>query len=111
MDGRPPEFFDHLTTITFWVKTSNNKGPYAYCAFNMDGRGSAAVHYHSLRWSSGVAKSLPVDWEVMKGFLKANNCKKIVASYADIEDTRWPKFIKHLGFPEPQLIALSVQEI
>lgn len=109
--NKPPGIFEHLQGKHDWLMTFNDDGPYGYMAIDMDGRGMAAIHVYPIRWGREVLKDTLRDWKYIKRFLKANKCHRIVASNPDIKDKRWPKFIKYFGFPEPQLVWMSVQEV
>ncbi len=109
--NKPTGIFEHLQGRHDWIMAFNDDGPYGYMAINMDGQGSAAFHVHMLRWGAMVFKELKKDWPLVKRFCRANECYQLVASNLNISDERWPKFIKYFGFPEPQLIWMSVQRV
>lgn len=109
--NKPLAIFDHLHDGHVWIVAYNHQGVYGFMAIDIDGRGSAAIHIHPVRWSRDVLQSSLADWKKVKRFLKVNKCTQVVASNPDTEDERWPKFIKYFGFPEPMLVWLSVQEV
>jgi len=54
---------------------------------------------------------LKYDFERIKVIARSYGARCIIASYPNIEDKLWPKFIGKFGFPEPQKVFISKMEI
>jgi hypothetical protein len=72
----------------------------------------AAIHSDVVRWSHNCAKKIGADWQAWKErYVSEYGIKKIVATFEDATDKKWPKFIKMFGFPEPKAVLFSVMEV
>lgn len=108
---KPSGYFDHLMSENIiWFNCYDKNGTYCFIAIEIAGQ-IASTHIHIFRWSHGIKKSLAQDWEEIKNICKSNGVQQIIASNQDIDDDRWPKFIKMFGFGVPQLVYMSKQEI
>ena len=72
----------------------------------------ASLHIEFFEWSHRIAREMIRDWPMIKGFVKqCLHCDQIFATYPDIHDKRWPKFIKLLGFDNIEYAAFASQEV
>lgn len=106
-----PEEFNHLPDNCSWISLNNGAGLIAYLGIQRINTESAAIHMHVLRWSHNVLKTLKIDWQAIVKALHGDGVRYLIAANDDIGDTRWPKFIKYFGFPEPKLTKYSKQEL
>jgi len=83
---------------------------YAYIALDYN-NDMVSIHFYCLKWTHNIAKAIKDDFNIVISGLKNSGIKKIVASYIDVEDSKWPKFIRMFGFPCPRKIQVSVMEI
>jgi hypothetical protein len=70
-----------------------------------------SLHIDVSRWNHKAYREILYDWECLKKYLIKQGIKKAIASFAEIESKNWPKFIKLFGFPEPNQILISEQEL
>ena len=71
----------------------------------------AGLHSVFRRSIVGIQKQVKKDFARVIRSLESRGIKTVIASNPDVNDERWPKFIKWLGFPEPSLIYISIMEI
>lgn len=71
----------------------------------------AGIHTVFRRSIIGIQRQVRKDFERILGSLRSRGIKSLVASNPNTNDHRWPKFIKWLGFPEPELVYISVMEV
>jgi len=107
---KPKGYFTKLPDHYLWFDLFDEHGTYAYVGIEIIDIW-ASFHTHIIRWSHCIAKSLKLDWEELVFLCKEKGVKIAVASNEDMNDTRWPKFIKLFGFPEPQTVLISKQEL
>ncbi len=72
---------------------------------------AAILHAEFLKWNYGIAKAVKRGWPKVIEICKAAGCNYILATNEDTEDSRWPKLLRLLGFPEPKLVLSSVLAI
>jgi len=89
----------------------DENGIYAKVRVDIINNQYASFHSENLRWSHNIAKSMKKDWEWLKNWCREKGIIELVASNSDIGDKRWPKYIRLFGFPEPQLVSVSKQEL
>lgn len=70
----------------------------------------ADAHVEVERFSHNIAKQMKKDMVEFKGLLRSIGIKKLIAQ-KNAGDTVWPKFIKLLGFSEPEQIQISYMDI
>lgn len=111
LDTRPEDIFDpRIDDSHHWLRMHLNGVTYAYIALKIVGEESA-IHLEFQSWSKSILKELLADWENILYACKKAGATSIIAANPDYEDKRWPKFIKHFGFPKPDIIAISKQPI
>jgi hypothetical protein len=112
VSNRPRGHFKevHNEDNFIWFALYYKKEIYAYIGIDVAGSFGSG-HIEMIKWSHNVAKMLKIDWEEIKFICNSYGVKRILASNRDVEDKRWPKFIKLLGFPKPTSILVSEQEI
>jgi len=93
-----------------WFGLYYKKELYAYAAIEILGA-FASLHTELIRWNHNIAKTMQIDWEEIKFICKCLGIKEMVASNNDVNDKRWPKFIRMFGFDSPKPILVSRQEI
>lgn len=70
------------------------------------------VHLNVYRWSPAVLKQMKLDFEaVIVPMAKEMGAKTMYAVNKDYLDARWPKLIRHFGFPKPEIMALSSRKV
>lgn len=107
---KPSGYFEKLPDHYLWFNLFDENGTYAYIGIEVIDKW-ASFHTHITRWSHGIAKSLKMDWKELVLICKKLGATVAIASNDDMNDTRWPKFIKLFGFPKPQPVLISKQEI
>ena len=105
----PPEVFAHQSPDHVHFELSDDKGVYGYAALRRRGV-YADVHIELERWSHNVLKQVKADADLVKRMCRDMGVEMLIAQ-KNLGDTRWPKFIKHLGFGEPEQIQISRLEI
>jgi len=111
LPNKPDGYFEGVNNDTFlWFEFSYKKEPYAYIAIEVIGT-FASAHTEMMKWSHNIAKTMRTDWEEIKSICRSLGVKEVVASNNDVNDKRWPKFIRLFGFDEPNPILVSRQEI
>ena len=111
LDKKPEGYFKQSHNDNFmWFELSYKKEPYAYVAIEILGT-FASLHTEMIRWSHNIAKIMQIDWEEIKFIYKRFGIKEMIASNDDVNDKRWPKFIRLFGFDKPKPILVSRQEI
>jgi len=109
--NKPYGYFKDAPINNFlWFEFSYKKEPYAYIAIEVIGA-FASAHTEMVKWSHNIAKTMKTDWEEIKSICRSLGVKEVVASNNDVNDKRWPKFIRLFGFDEPKPILVSRQEI
>lgn len=107
-----PDGFEHLNDDGTWIWMEFHDGKNAIGNMGLQiQNGHAGVHYRSIRWSHNTAKILRKDWKIILETLKEYGIKDITATHLDINDKKWPKFIKIFGFPEPKPMNVSIMEL
>lgn len=109
---KPDKHFDHLGDGKSWTwfVVYYNDTVCAYVGVEVVGS-LAAIHVKVFKWNHNVLKVWREDWAFVKNFCKTRGANTMVASNTDMEDTVWPKFIEMFGFPSPQKVLISNQEI
>lgn len=99
------------------IETSENEfegfdedGPYVKVKIDMIPPW-ASFHSEHIRWNHKVARSMIEDWKKIKSICKSRGVKELIATNANVNDKRWPKYIRLFGFKEPTLVSVSKQEI
>ena len=110
LDKKPEGFFVDSAGNFMWFGFYYKNEIYAYVAIELLGS-IASVHTEMVRWSHRIARTMQIDWEEIKFICKSFGVVEVVASNNDVNDKRWPKFIRLFGFPEPKPILVSRQEI
>ena len=112
LSNRPKGYFKqvHNEDNFIWFALYYKKEICAYTAIEVLGL-FASIHTEIIKWNHNIARVLKADWEELKFICKRHGVKEVVASNNDVEDKRWPKFIKIYGFPKPEPILVSRQEI
>lgn len=106
-----PECFSETAEPHIWIQGYNDKGPYAHMALGFY-HDSALVHLEVSRWSPGILTGLKQDWEKVKELCRQKGAVRIIAQKNEYEKSpTWPGFIRHFGFPEPVLMAISTLEL
>lgn len=110
LKARPEGLFEQTGPSAIFFEGYDDNGTYGYTAieFIID---NASMHLEVVRWSHGILKKMIEDWKTIKMLCEFHNCKRILASQPDTTDTRWPKLIKHFGFPQPKAVLVSRQEV
>lgn len=111
---RPLEVFDHIGTAEdhYWFEVSDIDGIALYVSLGrIKGSRLGNVHLEVLRWSSTILKGMMVLWPTIVALAGHIGCHSLIAANWDYEDKRWPKLIKHFGFPEPKIMSISQQDI
>ena len=102
-----PEVFDHIADEGYKFFGLDDYGYIALrrrCKF-------ADVHIEVHRWSHSVLKHLKKHvLPEVKSMCRAVGVERIIAQKTGI-DKRWPKFIKHFGFIEPETIQMSYMDV
>ena len=107
---KPEGYFTNLPNHYMWFELYYKDEIYCYAGIEIvDIR--ASFHTHVLKWNHNIAKQILYDWEDLKFIVKSFGATQAIASNENLEDTRWPKFIKMFGFSEPQKILISIQEL
>ena len=105
-----PDEMSHIPNDHNFFEVIYKEKPCAYMALSFVGN-TVAVHLKVVKWSHQTKKVMLSDWEDIKKVLRSRGYQTIIAANEDYQDARWPKFIKHFGFQEPRLIAVSTQNI
>ena len=104
-----PEVFSHLEGGA-WFELSREGEAYGYMAL-MKRCPNADVHIEVTKWGHNALKHLKASvLPELKEMCRVNGVEKLVAKKM-AGDSRWPKFIKHFGFSEPECIMASYLEI
>ena len=114
MINKPDKIFDHLSDEAkyYWFEISDLLGPAYYVGIGtIKGQKEAAIHFEVLRWSVDILRGMKQHWPFVVAFAKHLGCSALVAANWEYLDKRWPKLIKHFGFPQPKIMAISQQEI
>ena len=109
-----PSVFGHLETACRWFEAYETgcSSPYAYWALQYGDDKSIGIHLEVMCWSHNILRQMIVhDWPWLKNEAKKMGATTLFAANKNYQDERWPKLIKHFGFPKPQVLALSVQEV
>ena len=107
---KPEGYFTKLPDHYMWYELTYKNETYCYVGIEIISIW-ASFHTHVLKWSHNIAKELHYDWKELKFISRSFGATQAIASNDDLDDARWPKFIKMFGFPEPQKIYLSKQEL
>jgi hypothetical protein len=107
---KPAKVFDHLDDHHMWIQGHDGNGPYGYVAIKFEGD-KAVIHLELVRWAKCIMYRLLVDWEAILNTCRLKGAKTLVAANYNYTDPRWPKLIRHFGFPEPEIMALSHREV
>ena len=110
LNHKPFDRFKKLPDHYIWLQLWDNKGTYGYCGVEIIPPW-ASIHTEITRWSHKIARSLKEDWKEIKEMCIREGATQAIASNDDIEYDRWPKFIRLFGFPEPQPVLMSKQEL
>jgi hypothetical protein len=111
LTNKPDGYFKDSHSDSFlWFEFTYKNDPYAYVAIEVIGA-FASAHTEMVRWSHNIAKTMKADWEEIKNICRSLGVKEVAATNNDINDKRWPKFIRLFGFDEPKPILVSRQEI
>ena len=110
LKNKPDGFFKKLPDHYIWLELYDNKGTYGYCGVEIIVPW-ASIHTEITRWSHKVARSLIEDWKEIKEICRFGGATQAIASNDDMQDDRWFKFIRLFGFPEPQPVLISKQEL
>lgn len=104
-----PEEMSHLPDRCEFFLLKRSKD-IAYMALDIVSS-DAGIHLHMINWSHSVYKELKLEWEEIKDFLRMREVSRVIATNSDLDDWRWPKFIKMFGFPKPAMLKISKLEI
>jgi len=110
LDKKPEGYFKGSADNFMWFGLYYKKEVYAYAAIEILGT-FASLHTEMVKWSHSVARMMKIDWEEIKFICKSLGVVEMVASNNNVNDKRWPKFIRLFGFSEPKPILVSRQEI
>jgi hypothetical protein len=105
-----PECFKHVTREAIYIEAYNDKGPYAYVMLEFDYT-VAGFHLEVIRWSHRILKEMKHDWIEVLDMCRDRGANKLMAQNTAMDDQRWPRFIKHFGFPEPMPVMISAVPI
>ena len=105
-----PSCFNHLPKHYNWYGLYYKKELYGYIGLEVVGN-VASFHTNIKKWTIETSKELHKDWDRLKSLCRKRNVKIAIASNANTNDKKWVKFIKMFGFPEPELVWISQQEI
>lgn len=104
-----PDVFSHQSPDHIYFELHDDKELYGYVALRRRGI-YADAHVELERWGAKVLKQIQFDMIQFKAICRDMGIKKVIAQ-KNMGDTRWPKFIKHLGFAEPEQIQIAYMEI
>lgn len=107
---KPEKVFDHLPDNYDWYELYYNGTLYAHIGIDIC-YDIASFHMNVDVWSHNIKKELVYDWKTLKLICKNRGVNFLVASNSNLEDPTWVKFIKMFGFPEPEYMAISKQEL
>jgi hypothetical protein len=106
-----PEQFSHLPASLECLAFCDESGPYMLVGLQLVGK-DCACHAENLRWSHTLAKQVKADWaSLIDNYIRPSGATRAIASFEDVKDKVWPKFIRLLGFPEPTRVMISVMEV
>ena len=69
------------------------------------------VHLEVFYWTPRVLKRMIADWPKVVAIAVDMGAICLLAINRNYNDKRWPKLIKHFGFPQPATVAISHQEV
>jgi len=110
LDKKPDGYFTKLPDHYMWFELYYKSELYCYVGIEIISIW-ASFHTHVMKWNHNIAKTLFADWHTLKKICKGLGVTQLIASNENLEDKRWPKFIKMFGFSEPQAILISKQEL
>ena len=102
--------FEQASDDILWLGLYYKKELYCYFGIELL-KHFVSAHAEVVKWNHNIAKMFKIDWEEIKFICKSLGANEIIASNDNLNDKRWPKFIKMFGFSEPKLILVSRQEI
>lgn len=108
--NKPKKVFDHLDDNLHWYGLYYKDFLYAHVGIDIY-HDVASFHVDVKVWNHHIYKELTRDWEELKTICRDRGVKILLASNKEIENSKWIKFIKMFGFPEPENVALSKQEL
>ena len=105
-----PVPFKHIATTSRWYELVDDKGVFGYMALKEE-LPAVGLHLEILRWSHNVLKTMIEDWQWVLHVVRQMGATNIYATNPNYKDRRWAKLLKHFGFPEPKVMALTVMEV
>ncbi len=106
-----PDCFSHLPDKCRWFDAFLENGEQYGCFALHKDEGSVGVHLEISKWSIAVMKELKRERFAIIREAKRMGVNYIYAVNKNYKDKLWGRFIRHFGFPKPDIIALSSQEI
>ena len=110
LEQKPEGLFKKLPDHYMWFELYYKKEVYCYIGIEIISVW-AAFHMHVIKWNHNITKTFFKDWKTLKATCRELGATTVIASNEDLNDKKWPKFIKMFGFPEPKHLLISNQEI
>lgn len=106
-----PKAFAYIKVPCRWFELSYDGGKvYGWLALQPEPP-NVGVHLQMRQWSPSIAKQMIADWPLIVDCARRLGGRLLWAANENYTDKRWPKLIRHFGFPEPRVVSLSMQEI
>lgn len=112
--GRPEGYFSNIreehSSLYRFFALEINKEIYAYAATRIVLEKEAEAHTEVLVWNKSARMEILKDWSTLLDYLKKKGVSYVFVINAE-GDSRWPKFIKLLGFGEIKAYQVARMEV
>ena len=107
---KKPDVYEGLTADLLYLELTDDKGVYAYMAFDFNVTDIAVLHIEMNRFSHKVLRQMLKDWEDIKDLLKRYYIRQMVVTVVEA-DEKWAKFVSIFGFKDIKKQYTAIQEL
>jgi len=115
LENKPEKVFDDIPEDhkCDWYESHDKRGCFGHVALHFyDENNCAEVHLSIHRWTLETARiSRHLGMQEIVNVCKKKGVSMMVATNENVDDQRWPKLLKMMGWPKPELVYVSVMGV